>query len=60
MMPAPLGAFIEARPRLFRMLDRVVSHGRRVAVGRIFGFLQLYGVAALKPSSFTIDTWEGR
>jgi len=50
MMPASLGAFIEARPRLFRALDRIVNRGRRVPVGRIFGFLQLYGVAALRPT----------
>ena len=50
MMPASLGAFIEARPFLFRMLDRVVNRGRRVPVGRIGGFLQLYGVAALRPT----------
>ena len=50
MMPASLGAFVEARPRLFRALDRIVNRGRRVPVGRIFGFLQLYGVAALRPT----------
>ena len=50
MVPAPLGAFIEARPRLFRMLDRIVNRGRRVPVGRISGFLQLYCVAALRPT----------
>ena len=50
MLPAPLGAFIEARPFLFRALDRLVNRGRRVQVGRIRGFLQLYGVAALKPT----------
>jgi indolepyruvate ferredoxin oxidoreductase beta subunit len=50
MMPVSLGAFIEARPRLFRALDLFVNRGRRVAVGRIGGFLQLYGVAALRPT----------
>ena len=51
MMPASLGAFIEAQARsLFRMLDRIVNRGRRVPVGRIGGFLQLYGVAALRPT----------
>ena len=50
MMPASLGAFIEARPFLFRTLDRIVNRGRRVPVGRIGGFLQLYGVAALRPT----------
>ena len=46
MMPASLGAFIEGKPALFRMLDRIVNRGRRVPVGRIGGFLQLYCVAA--------------
>ena len=50
MMPASLGAFIEGKPALFRMLDRIVNRGRRVPVGRIGGFLQLYGVAALRPT----------
>ena len=49
MMPASLGAFIEGKPSLFRMLDRIVNRGRRVPVGRIGGFLQLYFVAALRP-----------
>jgi indolepyruvate ferredoxin oxidoreductase beta subunit len=50
MMPASLGAFIEGRPLLFRGLDRIVNRGRRVPVGRIGGFLQLYCVAALRPT----------
>ena len=49
MMPARLGAFIEGRPALFRMLDRIVNRGRRVPVGQIGGFLQLCCVAALRP-----------
>src|ERR1700733_2260754 len=50
MMPASIGAFIEAKPFLFQALDRIVNRGRRVPVGRIFCFLQLYGVAALRPT----------
>ncbi|HSU98892.1 MAG TPA: indolepyruvate oxidoreductase subunit beta family protein [Roseiarcus sp.] len=50
MMPASLGAFVEARPFLFRALDRLVNRGRRVAVGRMRGFVQLYCVAALRPT----------
>jgi indolepyruvate ferredoxin oxidoreductase beta subunit len=50
MLPASLGAFIETHPLLFRGLDRLVNRGRRVAVGRIGGFLQLYLVSALKPT----------
>ena len=50
MLPASLGSFIERNPPLFRALDRLANRGRRVAVGRIGGFLQLYFVSALKPT----------
>jgi indolepyruvate ferredoxin oxidoreductase beta subunit len=50
MLPAGLGGFIERTPALFRALDRLVNRGRRVPVGRIGGFLQLYCVSALKPT----------
>lgn len=48
VLPAGLGGFIESRPSLVRALDRVVNRGRRIAVGRLRGFLQLYAVAALR------------
>jgi indolepyruvate ferredoxin oxidoreductase beta subunit len=47
-MPRGLGLFIEARPSLFHALDRLVNRGRRIDVGRIGGFLQLYLVASLR------------
>ena len=47
-LPRRLGEFIEARPRLFRALDNAVNRGRRIEVGRIGGFLQLYLVASLR------------
>jgi indolepyruvate ferredoxin oxidoreductase beta subunit len=50
MLPARLGAFIESNPILFRGLDRLVNRGRRVAVGRIVGFLQLYLLSSLRPT----------
>jgi len=50
MLPAALGLFVESRPVLFRVLDWSVNRGRRVPVGRIGGFLQLYCVAALRPT----------
>jgi indolepyruvate ferredoxin oxidoreductase, beta subunit len=48
-LPAGLGRWIEARPRVFKTLDRFVNKGRRVRTGTIRWFLVLYGVAALKP-----------
>ncbi len=48
-LPARLGRWIEARPRLFKTLDGFVNKGRRVRTGTIRWFLVLYGVAALKP-----------
>lgn len=48
-LPAALGRWLEARPRLFRALDRIVNRGRRVRTQTVFWFLTLYAVAALKP-----------
>jgi indolepyruvate ferredoxin oxidoreductase, beta subunit len=45
-LPAPLGRFLEANPRLFGWLFR---KGRRVQSGKIHWFLALYVLAALKP-----------
>jgi len=44
-LPAPLGRFLEAHPRLFGWMLR---SGRRVRSGTIHWFLMLYGLAALK------------
>ncbi|MEM8854225.1 MAG: indolepyruvate oxidoreductase subunit beta family protein, partial [Pseudomonadota bacterium] len=49
VMPAPLGAFIEARPRLFKLLDKVVNRGRRVRTDRLRGFVPLYIMSSLRP-----------
>ncbi|CAH1648795.1 indolepyruvate oxidoreductase subunit beta family protein [Chelatococcus asaccharovorans] len=48
-LPAGLGRFLEARPKLFRAMDRLVNRGRRVRTGTIGWFLSLYVVASLKP-----------
>ncbi|CAN5437699.1 indolepyruvate oxidoreductase subunit beta family protein [soil metagenome] len=48
LLPAPLGAFIQRRPRLFKMLDRMVSHGRRIRTDSLRGFLLLYITAGLR------------
>ncbi len=47
-LPRRLGEWIEARPRLFARLDRMVNRGRRVRTGTIRWFLPLYVVAGMK------------
>jgi indolepyruvate ferredoxin oxidoreductase beta subunit len=47
-LPRAVGAWIEARGWLFRLLDRAVNRGRRVRTNTIFWFLALYGVAGLR------------
>ena len=49
MMPVRLGRAIEARPKLFSALDRLVSRGRRVRTDGVFWFGMLYAVSALRP-----------
>ena len=47
-LPRGLGRWIEARPKLFNALDRVVNRGRRVRSGTIAWFLVLYVIAGFK------------
>jgi indolepyruvate ferredoxin oxidoreductase beta subunit len=47
-LPAAIGRFIEARPRLFAALDRFVNKGRRVRTGTVRWFLVLYIVGGLR------------
>jgi len=47
-LPAGLGRWVEARPRLVRVLDRLVNRGRRVRTDGLFPFLMLYLVAGLR------------
>ena len=48
VMPAWLGAWIEARPRLARWIDRRVNRGRRVRTDGVLWFGALYLLAAAK------------
>jgi indolepyruvate ferredoxin oxidoreductase beta subunit len=48
MLPPRLGTWLEARPALFRRLDKIVSRGRRVRTGTISWFVPLYFIASLK------------
>lgn len=48
-LPAALGAWIEAHPRCFSVLDYLSNKGRRIRTDGITGFTMLWLVAALKP-----------
>lgn len=48
LLPARLGRWIEARPRLFAWLDRRISKGRRVRTYTLRWFLMLYLVSSLR------------
>jgi len=48
-LPARLGAWIEARPKLFQLLDKLTNKGRRIRTDGIIGFGALWIVSALKP-----------
>ncbi len=47
-LPAGLGAWIEAHPRCFSLLDRISNKGRRIRTDGIAGFGMLWAVSALK------------
>jgi indolepyruvate ferredoxin oxidoreductase beta subunit len=47
-LPRGLGRWLESKPRLWKLLDRVVNRGRRVQTGTIRWFLPLYAVAGLR------------
>ncbi len=48
LMPARLGSWIEARPRLFRLIDYAVNRGRRVQTFKLRGFVVLHALASLQ------------
>ena len=48
VMPARLGRYIEARPRLSAWIDRRINRGRRIRTDRITGFGSLWLIAGLK------------
>ena len=48
LMPAGLGAWIEARPRLVRAIDRLVNRGRRMRTDRVLPFLSLWVVGGAR------------
>ena len=50
MLPARLGAWVEARPGLAGWVDRRVSRGRRVRSAGPVGFTLLWLVAGLRPA----------
>ncbi|QBF30503.1 indolepyruvate oxidoreductase subunit beta family protein [Thalassococcus sp. S3] len=48
-LPARLGAAIEARPKLFKLLDRLINKGRRIRTDTIRGFGMLWLVSMVRP-----------
>lgn len=48
-LPAALGRWIEARPRLLARLDRAVNRGRRLRTDSLRGYVALWLIAALRP-----------
>ncbi|WP_299351946.1 indolepyruvate oxidoreductase subunit beta family protein [uncultured Shimia sp.] len=48
LLPAGLGVWIEARPRLAAWIDRRVNKGRRLRTHRLRGFLTLYFLGGLR------------
>lgn len=48
ILPAGLGRFVEARPRLLAGLDRMVNRGRRVRTDSLIWFTVLFTLAGLR------------
>jgi indolepyruvate ferredoxin oxidoreductase beta subunit len=57
-LPSGWARWIEARPRLFRILSRVFDRGRQVRTDALFWFLVLYALAGLKPRRRTLRRHE--
>jgi indolepyruvate ferredoxin oxidoreductase beta subunit len=48
MMPAGVGRWIEARPALVRVIDRLFNKGRHIRTDSIVWFLALYALSGMK------------
>lgn len=48
VLPARLGAWLEARPRFMARLDRFVDKGRRIRTDRVGGFAMLWVLGGLR------------
>lgn len=49
LLPARLGRWIHAQPRLLAWIDRRVNRGRRLRTDRLWPYLQLWTLAGLRP-----------
>ncbi|TIM46422.1 MAG: indolepyruvate oxidoreductase subunit beta family protein, partial [Mesorhizobium sp.] len=47
-LPAGLGSYIEARPKLAAFLDRRINHGRRIRTDSFAGFAALWFIGGLR------------
>ncbi len=48
LLPARLGAWVDARPRVLRMVDRLVNRGKKVRTSALPWFVVLYLLAGMK------------
>lgn len=48
LMPRRIGAFVESRPALYGLVDRLVNKGRRIRTDSLLPFLGLYCVGGLR------------
>ncbi len=48
LLPAPMGRYMRARPRLMAWVDRRVNKGRRLRSDKVGPFLQLWLIAGLR------------
>lgn len=48
MLPAKLGLWVSAKPRLVAWLDRRINKGRHVETAKLSGFMQLYAISSLR------------
>jgi len=48
LMPARLGRHVEARPGLWKLIDRLVNRGRRIRSDRVLGFALFYVMGGLR------------
>ena len=48
MMPVRIGRFVQSRPALFRLVDRLFNRGRRIRTDAVAPFLMLYALAGMR------------
>ncbi len=49
LLPRRLGLWVTSRPRVMALVDRLFNKGRRLRSDGLLAFVQLYGIAGLRP-----------